>query len=549
MTGMLHAGRVLGTTLVALAVLVSASPFCPGRIARADAQDAPACRVVDIDMVPTSGLQMVAWIETPDGEFVDTVFITQLTGTYGLGNRPGIYDFNSGPRWPYGRREGVFPVWAHRHGRTFPLLEFRDGQDRNLSHRMSECSIDTFYCRPLLPDEEGWDAQSCASARVYTDKGVASDTKTSLYPPREDIAMVDGIDHPSVAMFEAMNPFDAVSRATPAAGDYRISWQVPDSMVLGDYVLWVETSKEFDHNATYSPQAYPAPGPIPYGDYGEPYRGQPSVVYKLPFTLGTPGVVATTAEYAGYGAVDGKDGDVRPPDATITTNVAGSGAQRLQIDLDDAGTMYRVRVEERAEPDTIAPGAVSTASALDVADTQLTVSFIAPGDDGLEGTVSGYEVRYLAATPMTEANFADATDIASQIAPQPAGNEQLVTITGLLPATTYYIGVRAYDGCMNKGPLKVLEVATATRQSGEVDACFVATAAFGSIMANDVEMLRRFRDTFLRQNVLGELAVESYYTFGPALAGVVGESDELRGVARDGLSPLVDWVRELTWRK
>jgi hypothetical protein len=549
MTGMLHAGRVLGTTLVALAVLVSASPFRPGRIARADAQDAPACRVVDIDMVPTAGLQIVAWIETPEGEFVDTVFITQLTGTYGLGNRPGIYDFNSGPRWPYGRREGVFPVWAHRHGRSFPLLEFRDGQDRNLSHRMSECSIDTFYCRPLLPDEEGWDAQSCASARVYTDKGVASDTKTSLYPPREDIAMVDGIDHPSVAMFEAMNPFDAVSRATPAAGDYRISWQVPDTMALGDYVLWVETSKEFDHNATYSPQAYPAPGPIPYGDYGEPYRGQPSVVYKLPFTLGTPGVVATTAEYAGYGAVDGKDGDVRPPDATITTTVAGSGAQRLQIDLDDAGTMYRVRVEERAEPDTIAPGAVSTASALDVADTQLTVSFIAPGDDGLEGTVSGYEIRYLAATPMTEANFADATDIASQIAPQPAGNEQLVTITGLLPATTYYIGVRAYDGCMNKGPLKVLEVATATRQSGEVDACFVATAAFGSIMANDVEMLRRFRDTFLRQNVLGELAVESYYTFGPALAGVVGESDELRGVARDGLSPLVAWVRELTWRK
>jgi hypothetical protein len=48
--------------------------------------------------------------------------------------------------------------------------------------------------------------------------------------------------------------------------------------------------------------------------------------------------------------------------------------------------------------------------------------------------------------------------------------------------------------------------------------------------------------------VLGELAVETYYTFGPALAGVVGESDQLRGVARDGLAPLIAWVRTLTWR-
>jgi hypothetical protein len=548
MIGMLHGCRVLGTTFVALAVLVSASPSRPGGIARAAADDAPACRVVDIDMVPTAALQLVAWIETADGQFVDTIYITQLTGTYGLGNRPGILEFNSGPRWPYGRREGVFPVWAHRHGQSFPRLEFRDGQDRNLSHRMSECSIDSFYCRPLLSDEPGWDSQSCASARVYTDKGVMSASKTSLYPPREDIEMVDGIDHPSVAMYEAMNPFDAVSRATPAAGDYRISWQVPDSMALGDYVLWVEASKESDHNASYTAAAYPGPANIAYGQYGEPYRGQPSVIYRVPFTLGTPGVVATTASYAGYGAVNGDDGDVRPPDATITTDTPGSGAQRLQIDMDDAGTMYRVRIEERAEPDVIAPGAVVTATVVDAEDTAVTVSFIAPGDDGLDGTVSGYEIRYLAATPMDEANFADGTEIASQIAPQPPGSEQEVTISGLLPQTTYYVGIRAYDGCMNKGPLKVIQLATGARQSGEVDACFVATAAFGSIMANDVEMLRRFRDTFLRQNVLGELAVESYYTFGPALAGVVGESDQLRGAARDGLAPIVAWIRDLTWR-
>ena len=58
-------------------------------------------------------------------------------------------------------------------------------------------------------------------------------------------------------------------------------------------------------------------------------------------------------------------------------------------------------------------------------------------------------------------------------------------------------------------------------------------------MANDVEMLRHFRDCVLQRTVLGELAVETYYTFGPAVAGVVGESELLRATARDALRPIV----------
>jgi hypothetical protein len=62
-------------------------------------------------------------------------------------------------------------------------------------------------------------------------------------------------------------------------------------------------------------------------------------------------------------------------------------------------------------------------------------------------------------------------------------------------------------------------------------------------MANDVEQLRGFRDQVLRQTVLGELAVEAYYTFGPVLAGVIGESEVLRATARTALEPVVARVR------
>ena len=79
----------------------------------------PPNRCVDVQFTPTDKLQIVAWVETPAGDYVDTIYITQQTGTFGLGNRPGRFDFNSGPNWPYGRRITTFPVWSHANGQTF----------------------------------------------------------------------------------------------------------------------------------------------------------------------------------------------------------------------------------------------------------------------------------------------------------------------------------------------------------------------------------------------------------------------------------------------
>jgi hypothetical protein len=66
-------------------------------------------------------------------------------------------------------------------------------------------------------------------------------------------------------------------------------------------------------------------------------------------------------------------------------------------------------------------------------------------------------------------------------------------------------------------------------------------------MANDVELLRGFRDSVLRHSVLGELAVETYYTFSPPVAGVIGESELLRWTARTVLAPIVERVRGFSW--
>jgi hypothetical protein len=511
----------------------------------ASADPADECHVVDVKFTPTADLQIVAWIEDTAGHYQDTAYITQSVGTYGLGNRPGRFDFNSGspafPSWPYGRRITTFPVWAHRHGMTFPEVDFQNGLDDDLSHPFNQSSVEQHYCRPLQTTDSAWDTGSCASS-VFTDKGVLSTTKTSLYPPRQDVVRSPSNDSTSVTMYGTFGAFDAVSEATPPAGiPTTASWVAPKNLPPGNYVLFVEVSREFDMNDTYNPSTFPAPTGISFSEYGEPYRGQPSVVYSAPFTMGETTTQNDGASYIGYGDPDGLDGNVRAPDATITT-----GAERLQL-VSDSG-MYRIRVVHRIENDAVPPDAPGDDGATNVTGSSATVSFTAPGDDGEIGQVAGYEIRYRATTPMTEDNFLTAGSNPLPVPnPGPPGASQSIDLDKLLPETDYYVGIRAHDKCRNVGPLVVIKFHTADRTAGAVDACFVATAAYGSVLASDVGMLRHFRDAALKSSVLGELAIEAYYTFGPAAAGVIGESDLLRATTRAALAPVVAWVRTMQY--
>jgi hypothetical protein len=547
--------RARNVTLVAAVAVVALRP--------APAAADNACYVVDVALEPaTSDLQIVAWIEDPAGHYVATVFITRETGSYGLGNRPGRMDFNSGWHWPYGRRTAVFPVWAARHGTSFPEVIFQNSPDNpadcltlsglaymtcgdnDLSHPFDQSSRENHYCRPLLPTES--DAMTCAT-QPFTDKGKLSPIATTPYPPRADVVRQAGLDSPSVDMYLAMNPFDAVSRATPAAGTPAdITWAVPPG-VTGPHVLWVEVARELDMNNDYNPTVFPSPPGISWASYGRPYRGQPSIVYSVPFTISTgTTTVTTTMDYAGYGDPDGPNAVPHMPDATITTTTPGSGASRLQL-VSEGGRMYRVKVEARAELDLGPPAAPTALEPVSIATQHATVQFVAPGDDGKTGTATGYEIRLRAGSELTADNFADAMPVTASVPPAVGGTLQTVELDGLLPETDYWVGVRAFDDCRNTGELAIARFTTADRVAGEVSACFVATAAYGSAMANDVEMLRRFRDMALRSTVLGELAVETYYTFGPAVAGVVGSSDLLRATARDVLAPIVGWVKVLAW--
>jgi uncharacterized repeat protein (TIGR01451 family) len=75
--------------------------------------------------------------------------------------------------------------------------------------------------------------------------------------------------------------------------------------------------------------------------------------------------------------------------------------------------------------------------------------------------------------------------------------------------------------------------------------CFIATAAYGSPMAEDVRYLRAFRDQYLLTSSLGRWLVKQYYRLSPPLADALRAHDGWRAAVRTALSPLVALSRRI----
>jgi hypothetical protein len=69
--------------------------------------------------------------------------------------------------------------------------------------------------------------------------------------------------------------------------------------------------------------------------------------------------------------------------------------------------------------------------------------------------------------------------------------------------------------------------------------CFIATAAYGTPMAEETQVLREFRDKHLLTNPLGQGLVEVYYTLSPPVAGFMTDHPCLKPMVRAGLVPVV----------
>ena len=74
----------------------------------------------------------------------------------------------------------------------------------------------------------------------------------------------------------------------------------------------------------------------------------------------------------------------------------------------------------------------------------------------------------------------------------------------------------------------------------EPSPCFIATAAYGTALHEDIDVLRDFRDEYLMTNPLGRTLVKTYYETSPPIADALREHEGLRTAVRETLiKPLV----------
>ncbi len=69
--------------------------------------------------------------------------------------------------------------------------------------------------------------------------------------------------------------------------------------------------------------------------------------------------------------------------------------------------------------------------------------------------------------------------------------------------------------------------------------CFIVTAASGTPVAEEIQVLREFRDEYLLNSPVGEALVEFYYKVSPPLAEFITEHPSLKPIVRAGLLPAV----------
>ncbi len=520
--------------------------------------------LVELHFSPVADAQVAIWIEDAQGNFIQDVFVTQATGSLGIGNRPGRWDFLSSWRFPYGPRTGVLPVWAHARGRTYPELVFHDddtADQESLGWHENTSSPEPYFCRPLADAEHqtiSTDTMTCPSPAVFqSDKGRFS-SGTSVYPPRNDLTTFeDEHDSADVPSLSTLNDLDAITGATPMGGRPELITTVVPAALLdaGPLVAKIEINLEHDENPDwdFSRDGDHFVDPR-LASFGIEYLGQPSVVYAVTFDPSATAFTGTDA-YAGYGELDGTSGQINPPDASIST-IDGSGADRLPLyTLNGETFRFGVFSHGPGTSDTPPPtggwGACTLTQLPPIPSVELEpidfdtvrVHFTIP-----EQTTNAEIPNVLLYYRQGDMELSDDNaGSAIQQIPSPdqcsgpflPGEAAWCDVTELFGNYDYQIGVGYEDDCGNSSGLVASQVTTPAQEFAQVEGfCFVATAAWGAPWASRVQALRWFRDIYLQSNPMGRAFVGFYYHVSPTLARSIARVPLARAIARVVLEPV-----------
>jgi len=74
--------------------------------------------------------------------------------------------------------------------------------------------------------------------------------------------------------------------------------------------------------------------------------------------------------------------------------------------------------------------------------------------------------------------------------------------------------------------------------------CFIATAAYGSPLAYELDVLRAFRDQRMLRSKTGKVMVLTYYRISPPIASIIARRQTLKRIIRSCIDPIVGFLKD-----
>ena len=124
-------------------------------------------------------------------------------------------------------------------------------------------------------------------------------------------------------------------------------------------------------------------------------------------------------------------------------------------------------------------------------------------------------------------------------------------ITGLSASTSYHFRIRATNSAgTSYGDDQTFT--TSEGNGGEEsesesggDGCAIATACYGTPMAEEVKTLCAFRDQYLLKGPTGRTLVRFYYRYSPGVADFIRDKKQLKTIVRESLKPFIWIIRKI----
>ena len=163
-------------------------------------------------------------------------------------------------------------------------------------------------------------------------------------------------------------------------------------------------------------------------------------------------------------------------------------------------------------------------------------------DPNTEPDIAGYKIYYETESSGPPYN---GTGLTEGDSPIDVENQTEFTLHGLTEDVTYFLAATAYDTeGLESNYSEELIYETGNNpppvvEAGSGGGCFIATAAYGSNMANEVVILRNFRDNVLLQTSGGRSLVKFYYEISPPIAHYIRNNKILKALTRFSLMPLI----------